>query len=527
LDLCACLSHNFESGPFFFCRWATVFKKAPFKNFSGSVAKALGAKTEHKNNFLSYPGGNGPQYLISTFAEMLAKGELPQGPILVGGVEENAAFDRAVKSGKKDVLQKMGWSDTKEQVASLEKPTVVNKWQPLTGVGKGRSILASQFYHSGVPFALYLYPLFENAYANSLGRTAQQHLPSIADLSSRFSIVAAAHPEHSWYPQERTKDWLMTVSKENRVFGYPYRKWMCARDEVDQSAAVIMMSWAEAKRRGISDDKLVFIHGSGDAIDCDMVALRHRFDRSISMQIAYDEAFRSAGLGKADAKKIALFDIYSCFPVAVEQACDCVGLNPETDDVTRMTQTGGLAYHGGPGSNYSCHGLCALVEKLRLDKFRGEYGIVGANGGWLTEHSVGVYSTKPPQKTFSRRDLAEYKGDYALPMESFADSPNGKAKILTWTVRFERKSDDPETGIIIGEMVSGDDAGKRFFANTNPGDLETCQWLIDGNRIGSEVSVSTDKGSEIKFGQQSFFPVFFHQGSARCTASGSCSIHRL
>jgi acetyl-CoA C-acetyltransferase len=448
------------------------------------------------------------------FADKLAKGELPQGPILVGGVEENAAFDRAVRGGKKDALPKMGWNDTEEEAAALQKPTVVNKWQPLTGSGQQRSVLASQFFHSGAPFALYLYPLFENAYANSLGRTAQEHLPSVADLFARFSVVAASHPEHSWYPQERTKDWLMTASKDNRVFGYPYRKWMCARDEVDQSAAVIMMSWAEAERRGISNDKLVFIHGSGDAVDCDMVALRHRFDKSVSMQIAYDEAFRSAGLGNADGTKIALFDIYSCFPVAVEQACDCVGLNPETTDVTRMTQTGGLPYHGGPGSNYSCHGLCALVGKLRLDKFRDEYGCVGANGGWLTEHSVGIYSTKPPQNTFSRREMGEYEGDYALPLDKFAEAPVGKARIITWTVRFERKSDDPETGVIIGEMTSGPDAGKRFFANTNPGDLKTCRWLIDGNRIGTEVEISSDRANEVSFGKQSFVPIFFEMGSA-------------
>ena len=33
-------------------------------------------------------------------------------------------------------------------------------------------------------------------------------------------------------------------------------KWLCARDEIDQSASVIMMSWGEAERRGIPDEKL-------------------------------------------------------------------------------------------------------------------------------------------------------------------------------------------------------------------------------------------------------------------------------
>ena len=83
----------------------------------------------------------------------------------------------------------------------------------------------------------------------------------------------------------------------------------------------------------------------------------------------------------------------------MEAACKCVGLDCRTTDVARLTQTGGLPYHGGPGSNYSCHGLCAVVEKLRTDYYRGELAVVGANGGMLTEHGVGIYSTAPPQNT--------------------------------------------------------------------------------------------------------------------------------
>ena len=271
-----------------------------------------------------------------------------------------------------------------------------------------RRLTALQHIHTNMSQAPYIYPLMENAYAHALGRTADEHLPYAADLFARFSVVAAAHPLHSWYAEEKTKEYLLRVSKENRIMGYPYRKWMCARDEVDQSACLIMMSWAEAERRGIHADKLVFLHGSGDAFDATILALRHSLEDCRSMQDAYTEAFRSAGLGEAEEGKVALFDMYSCFPIAVEMACDCVGMDPSTADVSRMTQTGGLAYHGGPGSNYSSHGICAVVEKLRLDTFRGKYGVVGANGGWLTEHSVGVYSTAPPAATFARRDYKEH-----------------------------------------------------------------------------------------------------------------------
>ena len=45
------------------------------------------------------------------------------------------------------------------------------------------------------------------------------------------------------------------------------------------------------------------------------------------MEVAYREAFRSSGLDldNGDAEKVAIFDIYSCFPIAVEHACDVLG----------------------------------------------------------------------------------------------------------------------------------------------------------------------------------------------------------
>ena len=75
--------------------------------------------------------------------------------------------------------------------------------------------------------------------------------------------------------------------------------------------------------------------GGGDGFDANSLALRHHLHKSDSMQVAYNEAFRSAGLGDVpDQSKIAVFDFYSCFPIAVEQACKCVGLHPYKDDVS-------------------------------------------------------------------------------------------------------------------------------------------------------------------------------------------------
>jgi acetyl-CoA C-acetyltransferase len=59
-----------------------------------------------------------------------------------------------------------------------------------------------------------------------------------------------------------------------------------------------------------------------------------------------------------------------------------------------LTVTGGLPFFGGPGNNYSSHGIATLVQSLCKD--RGAYGLVLANGGFMSKESSGIYSTNAP-----------------------------------------------------------------------------------------------------------------------------------
>ena len=86
---------------------------------------------------------------------------------------------------------------------------------------------------------------------------------------------------------------------------------------------------------------------------------------------------------------IDLFDLYSCFPIAVFNILDGLGL--AADDPRPLTVAGGLPFFGGAGNNYSMHAIAMMVRGLR--KRRGAKGLVGANGGFLSKYSVGVYST--------------------------------------------------------------------------------------------------------------------------------------
>ena len=58
--------------------------------------------------------------------------------------------------------------------------------------------------------------------------------------------------------------------------------------------------------------------------------------------------------------------------------------------------TGGLTFAGGPWNNYVTHAVATMMEQLRGRP--GDFGLCTANGGLLTKHAVGVYSTRPPER---------------------------------------------------------------------------------------------------------------------------------
>eukprot|EP00944_MAST-04C_sp_MAST-4C-sp1_P003796 g3796.t1 len=444
---------------------------------------------------------------------------------LIGGVEVIDTFKTALKLGKLDDLTTIdGWTDQNKTKKRDELPISVQVG-PNSKLSKDETMLEMiEFYTFGfASIALNAYPLFENAYCTSKKRTREEHLNIIASLFSKLSEVASEYPEHSWYPKKYTSEYLKQNIPGNRMISFPYRKWMCARDEVNQSACILLMSAEEAEKRGIDERKLVYIHGSGDMYDSNAISLRRQFDYSTAMLKAYEEAFRSAELGKVDGRKISIMDLYSCFPIAVELACDVLQIDYTKVDGHRITTTGGLAYHGGPGANYSSHGLVALVEKLRTDQYRGKYGLLGANGGFLTEHSIGIYNTKPPKQNYFRRNMENYNGKYnirPLPLASYAFNmhlnPNScsVAKIITYTIRYKRVNgvskeknvgSIPDSAIIIGEMKENN---LRILATTKENDLNTVNNLVERNCIGETVMLESSKDL-ITLGEVEFYPVYF------------------
>jgi acetyl-CoA C-acetyltransferase len=217
---------------------------------------------------------------------------------------------------------------------------------------------------------------------------------------------------------------------------------------------------------GIPEDRWVYLRGSGDAIEKWFVSERVNYHSSPAIRAATQRALGMAAIGADD---VAMFDIYSCFPSAVQMGLDALGLKP--DDPRPLTVTGGLPYAGGPGNNYVMHSVATMVQRLRESPR--DYGLVTGLGWFATKHSAGVYSARPPEGEWRRTDPSVDQRDVeAMDSPPFVEQADGGATVETYTVIFNRDG-QPEQGIVIGRLTSVAQGtspadAPRFFANMPP-----------------------------------------------------------
>ena len=175
----------------------------------------------------------------------------------------------------------------------------------------------------GMGFPVNAYPILENALRHHLGRDVKAHLAAMGKLMSPFTQVAAGHPQ-AWFPTARTAEELTTPSPDNRWVGYPYPKYLNAIMQVDQAAAIVMTSVGRARELGIDESKWVYLHGCADANEIWYVSERPELHRSHAMQGIAQTALAMAGW---TIDEIDYFDLYSCFPSAVQVACREMGID--------------------------------------------------------------------------------------------------------------------------------------------------------------------------------------------------------
>ena len=437
--------------------WRFVSPFGGSKNPPKSIANRIGANNA-KRLVYTYQGGNMPQWCVNRLFEQVTKGEV--GAAMIAGGEA-LATQKAAQRAKIE----LNWNE--------EPGGTPEAW----GVGtQGWSDHEERHRMSGAIFA---YPLFENSIRGSRGRTIDQHLNSMGQLFERFASVAADNPLAD-RQQGFSAEQIATVSTDNPYIGFPYTKLMNSNAFIDQASAIILTSVAKARELGIPESKWVYLHGCADAYDHWYISDRKNHHSSPAMRTVAAETLEMADCSLDD---IGAFDLYSCFPSAVQIGCQEMGL--AEDDPRGLTVTGGLPYFGGPGNNYVTHSIAEMMNRVRATP--GMRGMVTANGNYVTKQSGGIYSTTPTERPFVPKDPATYQAKIdAAKGPTVVEAASGAGTIETYTVMHDRKG--PSYSILFGR----DETGSRFIANT-PDDPELLADMTTRDYLGVTGQVQTNE----------------------------------
>jgi len=400
-----------------------------FANGPRLLAERIGARPAEE--LVTATGGSVAQRLVDDSARRIATGACRVA--LVAGVEAVNSRVRARRAGLE-----LGWE-------------AGGDGQP-AAFGEEKAGSSAVENAAGLFLPPFMYPLFENAIRARRGETIEGHRARLGRLMSRFTEVAAANP-YAWIPKTRSAEELSTVTPENRFIAFPYPKWMNAILDVDQAAAVVLTSVAGARALGIPEEKWVHWWGGADGEeDPWLVSERPRFDVSPLAARTTRAVLDAAGVG---VEEIDHFDLYSCFPAAVQMQQEALGL--AEDDPRPLTVTGGLPYAGGPGNAYTLLSLAALVERLRADP--GSLGLLTGVSWYMTKHSVGLFSTAPPRREPGA--AAPPLPPAAAERVAVSQELTGDAAVETYTVVHE-KDGTPARGIVVARAADG----RRVIAET-------------------------------------------------------------
>lgn len=418
------------------------------------VAERVGARP--KRTVHSSAGGNSPQALITRASRDIQEGLADL--VVVGGAE---AW-RTRMAMRADGGRRPEWTVQDETV------------RPTSVVGEDTPLVHPAEMARGVVMPVQQYPLFESAVRAAAGRSVEQHSVHISELWSRFSEVAAGNPD-AWIRQAFTAEEIRTPGPDNRMIGFPYPKLMNSNNSVEQAAAVILCSVERAQALGVPADRWVFPWSGTDSTDTAFVSHRSTLAGSPAIRIAGREALALAGVGVDD---LAHVDLYSCFPSAVEVAAAELGLDLDRP----LTVTGGLSFAGGPWNNYVTHAVATMAMVLRGDA--GTIGLCTANGGFLTKHAFGIYSTAPPPSA-SFRWSAPVEEVAAAGAVELCEEWDGPVEVEAVTVMHARTA-EAEQGIVAARTPDG----RRAWGTTNDTDamaaMETVETVGLPGHLGAD-----------------------------------------
>jgi acetyl-CoA C-acetyltransferase len=409
-------------------------------NLCEPLSAAIGATPAYTEQ-TAKPHGDSPILLLNEAANRIGRGEARLAAV-VGGEALRTAAARA-KAGR-------AGADTSYKALR----DMVRRPEP--GFAAKHGLVAP------VDF----YPLFEQVLRAQYGQSYADAQAESGAMWAGMSEVAAHNPA-AWIQDAVTAEEVITPSADNRMIAHPYTKLMVANSSVNQGAAFIVASVAEARRRGVPDDRMIYV-GNGAAAKVIGHTLKvEGFERTTHLDVVIGRTLERNGMTVDDIDAV---ELYSCFPCVPKMARRALGWPLERP----ISVVGGLTFGGGPVGNYMSHAVAAMVLRLRQG---GGNGFLYANGGIATDHHAIVLSNAPIAAARFPRDFDDQAEVDALsgPQRELDPVYTGPAAVETFTVFYGR--DGNPTGGVVAALTP---AGARTLAHIDVADAALVAFFTDG-----------------------------------------------
>ena len=360
------------------------------------------------------------QHLINNTCNKIIKSEIRAGLILGG--ESRAKMIAALKEG----------IEYKEMELSTNPDQYVKAKDDLYGEGEAEAL--------GL-MAVGYYAVMESAMRKSKSLTLKEHEDYLGSMYADFSEIASKN-QYAASDKSISKDQIMLANSDNKPMAYPYNKYHCTSWNVSQASAILICEEGLADQLNISKQKRIYPMASSETNH--MIALIQR-----------PSLISSAGLKLASEKinevvdkhsiNLNLIDLYSCFPVAVQQFENVLNLNTKTS----RTITGAMPFAGGPLNNYMLHATVQALLKLRTES---GHSLITGVSGMMTKQSFCLWSSEY-QMPFYHADVTKKAQQLDKPIP-ISNAKHGNGIVIGYTVLYEGTK--PTLGVFYIEDSQGE-----------------------------------------------------------------------
>ena len=275
--------------------------------------------------------------------------------------------------------------------------------------------------HLGL-MAVGYYAILESALRAKKTLSIDEHKEYLGKMYSRFSKIAAQNPD-GWSQKDFHWEEIANVTQKNTLQALPYNKFHCTSWNVNQASAMILCSEEVADELNIPLSRRVYPLASSETNH--MIAAIHRpnLTKPIGLELAAEYILKICNQNNI---KPNAFELYSCFPVAVQMFAEALFLK----DNENLTVTGGMPFAGGPLNNYMIHSTIKMLTIIRNNP--STVGLVTGVSGMMTKQSFALWANDP-LINFSSKDVTKDAEAIEKPV-AISKLRKGSGIIIGYTV---------------------------------------------------------------------------------------------